>query len=104
MGMILMSASYICLGIFASSISSNQIIAFLFALFIGIFFHFIFDFLEASFTGFLSEIFNYLSIRTHFESVSRGVIDSKDIIYFLSIALLGLISSEAVLAKRNIME
>jgi ABC-2 type transport system permease protein len=40
-------------------------------------------------------------MSTHFESISRGVFDSKDIIYFLSIVMLGLVGSEAVLTKRD---
>lgn len=104
LGLILMSATYISIGIFASSITNNQIISFLLALLIGIFFHIIFGVLSGNFTGFLGEIFNYLSLSTHFESISRGVIDSKDIIYFLSIIFLGLFLSEANLSKRNIVK
>ncbi len=102
LGLILMSSAYISIGIFTSSVTNNQIVAFLLALLIGIFFHIIFGVLAGSLSGFLGSIFNYLSLSTHYESISRGVIDSKDIIYFLSIILLGLIGSEAVLAKRNI--
>ncbi len=101
LGLLLMSAAYISIGVFASSISSNQIVGFLAALFIGVFFHLIFGFLAANFTGALGEILNYLSMDTHFESISRGVIDSKDIVYFLSIIILGLLSTEAVLSKRH---
>lgn len=104
LGLILMSATYISIGIFASSITNNQIISFLLALLIGLFFHIIFGVLSGNFTGFLGEIFNYLSLSSHFESISRGVIDSKDIIYFLSIIFLGLFLSEANLSKRNIVK
>lgn len=104
LGLLLMSAAYIGIGMFTSSISNNQIVAFLLALFIGIFFHIIFDVLAGSMTGVLSEIFNYLSISTHFESISRGVIDSKDIIYFLSLAFIGLFSSEAMLTQKSSAE
>lgn len=102
LGLILMSSTYISIGIFTSSITNNQIVAFLLALLIGIFFHIIFGVLAGSISGLLGSIFNYLSLSTHYDSISRGVVDSKDIIYFLSVILLGLIGSEAVLAKRNI--
>jgi ABC-2 type transport system permease protein len=102
MGLILMSATYISIGLYASSITSNQIVAFLISLFVGLFFHIIFGVIESSFTGFLGEFFNMLSLSTHFESISRGVIDSKDIIYFLSIIGLGLYLTEASLSKRKI--
>ncbi len=104
LGLILMSASYISIGIFASSITNNQIVSFLLALFVGMFFHILFGVLSANFTGIVGTVLNYLSLSTHFESISRGVIDSKDIIYFLSIIFIGLFSSEAVLAKRNLKD
>ena len=101
LGLIFMSAAYISIGIFASCLTNNQIIAFLLALLIGIFFHIIFGMIASGLTGSLGSVFNYLSLSNHFESISRGVIDSKDIIYFLSVIFLGLSSSEAILLKRK---
>jgi len=103
-GLILMSATYISIGLFASSITSNQIVVFMLALFIGLFFHIIFSVLAANFTGWTGEVLSDLSVATHFDSISRGVIDSKDVIYFLSIIFLGLVLSEMVLSKRNLEE
>ena len=100
-GLILASAAYVGIGIFASSTTNNQIVAFLVALFISLFFHLLFDILASGFTGNLGAIFNFLSSRSHFESLSRGVIDSRDIIYFLSISITGLVMSTLVLSKRN---
>jgi len=102
LGLILISSAYIGIGLFTSSITNNQIVAFLTALFIGLFFHIIFNVLASNFTGFIGQLFNYLSITEHFESLSRGVIDTKDIIYFGSIILLGILLSEISLAKRNL--
>ncbi len=102
LGLLLMSATYISIGLFASSITGNQIVAFLLALFLGMFFHIIFDVMANNFTGIIGEIFSYLSVSTHYESISRGVIDSKDIIFFLSIIFSGLIFSEISLSKRNV--
>lgn len=104
LGLILMSTVYISIGLFASSITNNQIVAFLLSLVIGVFFLIIFSVLSNNFTGTLGEIFNYLSLSTHFESISRGVVDTKDIIYFLSISLFGLILAETSLSKRNIVD
>jgi len=101
MGLTLMSSAYISIGIFTSSLSNNQIIAFLLALCIGIFFHIIFDVLSNSLPGFSGKVAHFLSMSTHFESIARGVFDSKDIIFFLSIITLGLVGSEAVLSKRD---
>ncbi len=104
LGMILISAALTGIGLFASSITNNQIVAFLLALFIGVFFLIIFDVLANSFTGSLAYFFNYLSLSTHYESISRGVIDSKDLIYFLSITITGLVLADSALSKRNIVE
>ena len=104
LGLVLMSMVYISIGLFASSVTNNQIVAFLLSLFIGVFFLIIFSTLANDFTGIIGEILNYLNLSTHFESISRGVIDSKDIIYFLSISFFGLILAEAMLSKRNIVD
>lgn len=102
LALILMSMTYTGIGIFTSSITNNQIVAFLSALFIGLFFQIIFDVLAGNSTGVVGEIFYSLSLSSHFESMSRGVIDSKDIIYFVSVAFFGLFLSQLSLAKRNL--
>lgn len=101
-GLILISCAYISIGLFASSFSNNQIVAYLVALVIGIFFHIIFDLLAGSLSGIMGEIISFLSISNHFESISRGVIDSRDLIYLLSITFVGLILTEMNLLKRRI--
>jgi ABC-2 type transport system permease protein len=104
LGLLLMSATYISIGLFTSSISNNQIVSFLLALFIGIFFHIIFGLLSSVFSGIIGEIFNYLNLSNHYDSIARGVIDSKDLIYFASIIFLGLLATEASLSKRNMVD
>jgi len=99
--LLLMSGAYISIGILASCLTNNQIVAFLLALFTGLFFHLIFGFISSYMSGTLALAVNYISLSGHFESISRGVIDSKDIIYFLSIIFLGTMFSEAILVKRS---
>ncbi len=101
LALLLMSAAYTSIGIFTSSITSNQIVAFLSALFIGLFFHIIFQIIAGGMTGIIGQIINSLSVTVHFESLSRGVVDSKDLVYFGSIIFLGLFLTEVSLAKRN---
>jgi len=103
-GMILFSMALLGIGIFASSITNNQIVAFLLALFIGVFFVIIFDILARNFGGNLGLFLSYLNLAYHYESISRGVIDSKNIIYLLSITFLGLFFSVISLSKRNLAE
>ncbi|MGD1007505.1 MAG: ABC transporter permease [Ignavibacteriaceae bacterium] len=104
LGLILMSMTYISIGLFTSSVTNNQIVAFLLSLFIGVFFLIIFNVMSSNFTGQIGEIFSYLSLSSHFDSISRGVIDSKDVIFFLSVSIFGLILAELSLSKRNIVD
>ena len=104
LGLILMSAAYISIGVFTSSITNNQIVAFLLALLIGIFFHLLFSLLARNLSGILGNILNYLSLDTHYNSVTRGVIDTRDLIYFVSVIFTGLFFSEIVLSKRNVSD
>jgi ABC-2 type transport system permease protein len=99
--LLLMSAGYISIGIFSSSLTNNQIVAFLLALSVGVFFQILFDMMSSGFTGPLGELFNYLSVSTHFQSMSRGVVDSRDLIYFGSLIFLGLMFSQTMLSRRN---
>ncbi len=101
LGLLLLSAAYIGVGLFASSMTNNQIVAFLTALFIGVFFQILFDVLGSSFRGVTGNVFNYLSMQTHFDSMSRGVIDSRDLIYFGSIVAMSILLSQAMLSRRN---
>ncbi len=99
LGLLLLSGAYISIGLFASSLTNNQIVAFLLALFIGIFFQFVFGILASGSSGWLGEILDGLSLSNHFDSVSRGVIDTKDLIYFFSLIIIG-----TLLAERNLQK
>ena len=101
LALLLMSAAYSSIGLFTSSITNNQIVAFLSALFIGLFFHIIFEIIASGMSGLAGQIINSLSVTYHFESLSRGVVDSKDLVYFGSIIFMGLFLTEVSLAKRN---
>ena len=100
-GLLLMSAMYVSIGLYASSVTSNQIVAFLISLFAGLFFHIIFGVMAQQFTGWLGTLFDALSLTNHFESISRGVLDTRDLIYFLSVTLIGLLLAELSLTKRT---
>jgi len=102
LALMLMSGAYVSIGLFASSITNNQIVAFLLSLLIGLFFHLIFDILAGNFTGAVGAILSNLSVSSHYDSISRGVMDTRDLIYFASIIIIGLILSELSLTKRNL--
>jgi len=100
LGLILMSAGYIAIGLFASSITDNQIIAFLIAIVFCLLFQFVFGFIGQYMGGWLGTTLDTLSMQTHYYSISRGVIDTKDLIYFFSLIVLGLGAAELSIAKR----
>ncbi len=104
LALFLMSAAYVGIGLFASSLTDNQIVAFLLALSIGILFHWLFGVIAHTSTGFVSQVFNGLDMSTHFGSMSRGVIDIKDVAYFLSLAFSGVFLSEILMDKHNIQK
>lgn len=95
------SAAYAGIGLFTSSVTNNQIVAFLSALFIGLFFHILFQVISGGMKGLPGQVLNTLSMTVHFDSLSRGVLDLKDIVYFASVVFLGLFLTEVSLAKRN---
>lgn len=102
LGLLLMSAFYIAIGILTSTSTSNQIVAFLLALISAVMFHIIFGVLSSNLPGILGDIFNYLNLTSHFTSITRGVIDSRDIIFFLSGIFISLKASEIILSRRQL--
>ena len=81
-GLLFLVASYTAIGVFASTLSDNQIVAFIAAVFICFVFYIGFEGL-AEFLS--SDFVEQLGMSSHFKSMSRGVLDSRDIIYFLSV-------------------
>lgn len=85
-GLLLLGAVFVSIGIFTSSLSSNQIVAFLLAVFLCFFFFVAFDYLSKLnvFYAKIDDIIENIGIYTHYNSISRGVLDTRDLIYFLS--------------------
>ncbi len=99
-GAILLAGAYCAIGIFASCLTRNQIVAFI----IGASFCFtltIIDKLLFFVPGFLTGVVGFLGADSHFQSIAKGVIDSRDIIYFLSVMFLGLFGTYLVMQERN---
>ena len=83
-GLLFLAATYTAVGLFTSTLSKNQIVAFILAVFITFFLFYGFDAIATSF-GDSSLTIQQLGINEHYKSISRGVIDTRDIIYFLSV-------------------
>lgn len=86
-GLLFLIASYSAIGIFTSTLSENQIVAFIIAVFICFFFYFGFESL-ASITKEYSALISTLGMQDHFKSMGRGVIDTRDVLYFISVTIL----------------
>ncbi|MEN2416458.1 gliding motility-associated ABC transporter permease subunit GldF [Flavobacterium mesophilum] len=86
-GLLFLIASYSAIGIFTSTLSENQIVAFIIAVFLCFFFYFGFEGIASLIPGQSSWIPAF-GMQDHFKSMSRGVIDTRDVIYFLSITVL----------------
>ncbi len=101
LGLILMSAAYVSIGLYMSSLTSNQIVALLLSWLVCLIFGLILDIIANAFTGIIGETLSLLSFSTHFESIQRGVVDFKDIVFFLSFTFIGLFLTETSLSKRK---
>ncbi len=88
-GLFLLAFTYTAIGLFSSALSQNQITAFIIAVFLCFFFFFAFEGLAGyNLFGDTAYGIEYLGISHHYKSMSRGVIDTRDIIYFLSLITL----------------
>lgn len=93
LGLLLLGAAFTSIGVFASSITKNQVIAFAVAVFLCFFTYSGFESVAKIFEGnYIATILLDLGINEHFQSISRGVLDTRDLIYFLifSVCFIGL--------------
>ncbi len=102
-GALFLAGAYLALGLFISSLTKNQIVAFVLALGAGLVF-----FIIGSETvlnqapAFAIPVMKFLGLGSHFESISKGVIDSKNIVYYLSFIFFFLWLNVKVLEKREL--
>jgi ABC-2 type transport system permease protein len=97
-GLLFLIAAYTAIGVFASTLSDNQIVAFISAVFICLLFYIGFEGV-ADFTS--SNFIDQLGMSAHFKSMSRGVLDTRDILYFLSITVFFLILTKLNINKEK---
>jgi ABC-2 type transport system permease protein len=102
MGLVLLSAGYVAIGLFSSIITDNQIVSFIVSMFLCFFFYSTFDYL-GSFAIFKNTDFfiEWMGISYHYRNISKGVIDSRDIIYFLSLIGLFLWLTKIIFSSRK---
>jgi ABC-2 type transport system permease protein len=100
LGLMLMGSAGAAIGLLASSLSRNQVVSFVLA-FSVLFALFMLQNLLFFLPSWLAGIAEYLSFGTHLDNLSRGVIDSRDILYFLSLTVIGLGFAADRLADRT---
>jgi len=101
-GLLFLGAGFVSIGIFASAIAENQVIAFIIALLLCFFCYIGFEFIaDSGLFGKYDFLFKNLGINEHYISMSRGVIDTRDAIYFISVIALFNLLTKLVLESRK---
>ena len=102
LGLFMLSSAFIAIGIFASAISSNQVVAFLIAIICNAIVYYGFGILsEVTFFQNWDLFISNLGIAYHYNVMSKGVIDSRDILYFMSICFLFLMLSKTTIQLKR---
>lgn len=102
-GLIFLAAAFVAIGVFASSLTNNQIVAFVLATFLSFFVYLAFGFLSRLpvFYGKTDDIVQSFGIEYHYNSMSRGVLDTRDVVYFVSLIALFLAATTLSLGRRK---
>lgn len=102
-GLVFLSGAFVAIGVFASSLTTNQIVAFLLAAALSFWFFWGFDYLSRLpvFFGKGDDVVQMFGMLYHYDSLSRGVLDSRDVVYFLSVTGLFLFLTLVSLERRK---
>lgn len=101
-GLFLLAGVYTAIGVFASAITDNQVVAFLFALVFCFVFYIGFDYLaDITLLQKYQTLIYSFGINEHYKSISRGVIDSRDLLYFIGVIIAFLLATRTVLQSRK---
>lgn len=102
-GLLLLGACFVAIALFTSAITNNQIVAFISGMFACFFFYLAFDSLSLIpvFVGSADTYFNALSINRHYQNISKGYIDLRDVVYFFSMITLFILMTKTALSSRK---
>jgi ABC-2 type transport system permease protein len=101
-GLFLLASAFVSIGMFASAISDNQIVAFILSMFLCYVFYALFDLLaDFKLLGAWDSFVASLGISSHYISISRGVIDTRDLLYFLSLNIAFLWGTKTIFGSRK---
>ncbi|WP_162052354.1 gliding motility-associated ABC transporter permease subunit GldF [Pontibacter pamirensis] len=101
-GLIFLAGVFTAIGVFASSVSDNQIISFVVAVFLCYIIYTGFDLIASMpVWGSYSYLISQLGISYHYSSISKGLVDSRDVLYFLSVIAVMILATKLVLRSRK---
>lgn len=102
-GLLFLAGAFVAIGLFASSLTNNQIVAFVLATFLCFFVFNAFQMLSSLpvFVGKSDDLIQSFGIEYHYNSISRGVIDTRDVVYFLSVTAVFLAATVVSLGRRT---
>ncbi len=101
-GLILLAACYASIGMFSSSLTDNQIVALITSMLLNFFFFGVLSMLgEASWLNFIGKSLEWFGLEFHYDSISRGLVDTRDVIYFVGFILVFLGLTKIVFESRK---
>lgn len=101
-GLLFLAMVYISIGVFSSAISNNQIVSFVIAAAISFLLFYGFELIGSLFNnGAIDDLIKNFGINEHYKSISRGVIDSRDIIYFILLYMIFTASTVSIISKKQ---
>jgi ABC-2 type transport system permease protein len=102
LGLLFLGAGFVAIGLFASSLTDNQIVSFIISIFLCGFAYIGFEFIYSlDMFGNFDLFIRNLGIYAHYTSISRGVVDSRDVLYFLSLIVIFLLLTKVKLESRK---
>jgi ABC-2 type transport system permease protein len=100
LGMLLFAASLVAIGLLCSTLTENQIVAFIVAFLASAVLYYIY-WLQFFVPGFLAPIVQFVSISFHLDNMARGIVDSRDVLFYLSLTAAGLFLGVRSLARQH---
>ena len=99
-GLFFLAAVYVAIGVFSSAVTDNQIVSFIFSAVLCFLFYYGFDLLASLTLSGSNEMFiTAFGIRQHYDSMSRGVIDTRDVVYFLTVITVFVFSTKLIIRR-----
>jgi ABC-2 type transport system permease protein len=102
-GLFFLSGAFVAIGMFASTLTENQIVAFILGAFLCFFFHWAFTYIARMpiFTTTFDLFIQKLGINYHYTNISKGLVDTRDLVYFISVICVFLYATISVMENRK---